>query len=150
MAMFGSVTFKQRPDFGFTSSGLLSPAPFLSACAVAVPDLKRRSAGSRAASDVQTLVERTECAVVAVPGPALRGGLVTGENLDHGSVVRARSGVVDALAGGAEDWTCAAILRLNNGRCVEVVTGGSGSNCVIACVVSWGFADRRGRCSDIG
>ena len=101
----------------------MSPAPFLSACAVAVPELKRRSAGSRAASDVQTLVERPERAIVAVPGQALRGGLVAGENLDRRSVVRARSGVVNALAGGAEDWTCAAILRLYDGRCVEVVTG---------------------------
>ena len=55
--------------------------------------------------------------------PALRGGLVTGENLDRSSVVRARSGVVRAFAGGAEDWTCAAILRLYDGRRVEVVTG---------------------------
>ena len=61
-------------------SGLLSPAPFLIGCAVAVPELKRRSAGSRAASDVQALVERTECAVVAVPGPTLRGGVVAGES----------------------------------------------------------------------
>jgi hypothetical protein len=46
-----------------------------------------------------------------------------GEKLDRRSVVRARAGVVNALASGAEDRTCAAILRLNDGWRVEVVTG---------------------------
>jgi hypothetical protein len=102
-------------------SGLLSPAPFLSASAVAIPELKRRSIGGRAASDVQALVERTECAVVAAPGPTLRGGSVAGENLDHRSVVPARAGIGTALTGSAEDWTGATIFRLDDGRRVEVV-----------------------------
>jgi hypothetical protein len=104
-------------------SGLLSPAPFLSARAVAIPELKRRSAGSRAASDVQTLVEGSECTVVAVPGPTLRSRSVAGEKLDRSSVAWTRAGIVNALARDAEDWTGATMSRLNDGRRVEVVTG---------------------------
>jgi hypothetical protein len=101
----------------------LSPAPFLSGCAVAVPKLKRRSAGSRGASDVQTLVERADRAVGAAPGPILGDRPVAREELDRSPVVGVRGRVVDAPAGRAENWTCAAILGFNDGWRVEVVTG---------------------------
>src|ERR1700722_14243580 len=104
-------------------AALLPPAPLLSACAVAVPKLKRRSAGCRASGDVHTLVEHPERAVAAIPGPALRARPVAGEKLNRSAVVCARAGVVDAFAGGAEDWTRATILRLCDGGRVEVVTG---------------------------
>jgi hypothetical protein len=100
----------------------LSPAPFLSGCAVAVPELKRRSAGSRAASDVQTLVERAERAVGAAPGPILGDCPVASEELDRSPVVGVRARVVDAPGGSAENWTCGVILGFNNGWRVEVVT----------------------------
>ena len=103
-------------------AALLSPAPFLSASAVALPQLDGRSAGGRAAGDVHALIERADRPVAAVPGPALRARPVTGHNLDRRAIARAGAGVVDAFVGGAEDWTRATILGLDDGRRVEVVT----------------------------
>ena len=117
------ATSRQRPDCGFTrrlcclERHSWAPVPLQS------QKLDRRFAGGPAASDVHALIERAERPVAAVPRPALRTCPVTGQDLDRRAITCAGAGVVDAFVGGAENRTCAAILHLDDGRRVDVVTG---------------------------
>src|SRR4029077_4065026 len=88
---------------GVHEAVLVSPATLLGAGAVAVPKLDRRPVGSAATGDVYALAESTQRPVTAVPRPALRARAVARPDLDYGATLRARAGVVDALATVAAD-----------------------------------------------
>src|SRR6516162_2453888 len=102
-------------------AALLTPAPLLGASTIAVPELDLRPVGSTAAGDVHASVENTQRPVVAVPSPALRASGVARPNLNCGAIVRAGTGVVDAVAPTSQDRPGAPVLRLNHRRRVEVV-----------------------------
>jgi hypothetical protein len=117
------ATCRQRPDCGFTrrlcrlQRHSWAPVPLQSHSWTGVP-----VAVAPPLTSIHLLSARS------VPSPLFQAQLCASVPLQvkiwiAGAVVRAPAGVLDALAGGAEDRTGPAILRLDDGRRVEVVTG---------------------------
>src|SRR5215831_14017422 len=102
---------------------LISPAPLLGAGAVAIPELDFRAICGPSTSGVHAFSEDTKRPVAAVPRPALCVRTITRPDLDRGSVARARTRIVNALAAVVADRPGTSVLRLDHRRRVDVVAG---------------------------
>jgi hypothetical protein len=101
---------------------LVSPAPLLSAGAVAVPNIDRCPIRRRATTHVHALTKRSQSSVTAVPRPVLSVRAIAREDLDRIAVGRIRTGVIDAFTSDAVDRPGAPVSRLDYCGRFDVIT----------------------------
>ncbi len=94
----GASGVQTATGLGINEEALLSPAPLLAACAVAVRELDQCPVGSSSTCDAHAFAKDAQRSVTAAPNPALLGRSAAGMDLNRGSARCASAGVFYALA----------------------------------------------------